>query len=199
MTKYIIAFLILLNPFALFVYLHSVMEELPRKVFFKVLAKATAISFFIFLLFAVFGTIIFEKLWSIRFESFRIFGGVVITTYALIFIIQGRSSFFTLKGTLDDLAAEIALPFMVGAATVSLSMVIGNSIALPKAIITISIPLILNLGLIMLLAYIKYDLLKEELKIIFDKITIFLLRLNGFFVGAIGVNMMITGIKTVVR
>ncbi|MBD3263791.1 MAG: MarC family protein [Candidatus Omnitrophica bacterium] len=199
MSAYIIPFMVLLNPFALFIYLNSVIEELPRGDFFRVLVKATGISFIIFSIFAVFGTAIFEKIWSIRFESFRIFGGIVITAYALIFIIQGRTSFFTLKGTLDDLAAEIALPFMVGAATVSLSVVIGNSIPLSEAILAILIPLLLNIGVIMLLIVVKYDLLRNRTRVVFDKVVVFFLRLNGFFVGAIGVNLIITGLENTIK
>ncbi len=187
-------FLILLNPFALFIYLNAIIEDLPRGEFFAVLLKATAVSFVIFSLFAMFGTAIFENIWGVRFESFRIFGGIVIVTYALIFIIQGKASFFTLKGTLDDLAAEIAFPFLVGAATVSLSVVIGKNIPLLEAIGAILLALIINLIIIMGLIVFKYDVLKNMMRKVFDRVMIFFLRLNGFFVGAIGINLIITGI-----
>jgi multiple antibiotic resistance protein len=199
MTGYIIPFLILLNPFALFVYLNPVISELSLRDFFQVLLKASLVSFFIFVVFAAFGITIFEDIWSIRFESFRIFGGIVIITYALVFIIQGKTSFFTLKGSLDHLAAEIALPFMVGAATVSLSVVIGNSISFPGAILAIFIPLIVNICAIMLLVLVKFRMLRPKARFVFDKMVVFLLRLNGFFVGAIGIDLIVTGVKNVLE
>jgi multiple antibiotic resistance protein len=172
------------------------MEELTRKSFSKVLLKATLISFIIFSIFARYGAFIFERVLSIHFASFRIFGGIVIVIFAIIFIVQGRRSFFTLKGSLDDLAAEIALPFLVGAATVSLSVIIGNNFSFPRSIIIILISLIANFAIIILLTLIKYNFLPRRLKIVFDKTMIIFLRLNGFLIGAIGLEMITGGVKT---
>ena len=60
-------------------------------------------------------------------ESFRIFGGVVLLSFGFLYIVKGDTALISIKEDLDDLASEIALPFMVGAATISLSIIIGNS------------------------------------------------------------------------
>ncbi|MCF7874113.1 MAG: hypothetical protein K9L84_00070 [Candidatus Omnitrophica bacterium] len=195
MLQFIISFLVLLNPFALFVYLNPIAKDLNRKDFLTVLIKAGGLSLILFLVSALFGRIIFEKILLIDFSSFKIFGGVVIIAYALIFIIQGKKSFFTLKGTLDDLAAEIALPFMVGAATISLCIIIGNrfnSLVASGIIIT---TMIIHVGLVFLLTILKYTFFKERLRVAFDKTMGMFLRLNGFIVGAIGSNLVISGIR----
>lgn len=195
MLQFIVSFLVLLNPFALFMYLNPIAKDLNRKDFSKVLLKAAGLSLVIFLAASLFGRFIFENFLFINFSSFKIFGGIVITTYALIFIIQGKKSFFILKESLDDLAAEIALPFMVGAATISLCIIIGNRFGPLKAMGIITITMIIHISLVFLLAILKYTLFKKRLRIAFDKIMGMFLRLNGFIVGAIGLNLIVSGIR----
>ncbi len=194
MYAYIISFLVLVNPFALFVYLNPIMDDLSYADFFKVLLKASLISTVIFLIFSEFGTLIFRFL-EIDFESFRIFGGVVIFTMALIFIIQGKKSFITLRGSLDELASEIALPFMVGAGTISISIIIGNNLTAWESALSIVTTLLLNFMIIATLVLIKYRIPSKRFKVAFDKMMVYLLRVNGFFVGAIGINMTVEGIQ----
>lgn len=189
MTTFLISFLVLLNPFALFIYLRNVMDELSRKDFLIVLLNSSLMSLTIFIIFALTGTFIFQKLFSISFESFRIFGGIVLITFALSFIVQGKRSFITLKGSLDDLASEIALPFMVGAATVSLSVIIGEALSPLQTVLILVFSIFINYLTIWGLMKIRYDILKKKSRLAFDKSLVIVLRLNGFFVGAIGVDM----------
>jgi multiple antibiotic resistance protein len=195
MLQFIISFLVLLNPFALFMYLNPIAAELNERDFFKLLLKAGGLSLLIFLAASLYGKIIFDNILFVDFASFKIFGGIVIITYALIFIIQGKKSFFTLKGDLDDLAAEISLPFMVGAATISLCLIIGNNFTSFETGMIITITMIMHVGIVFSLHFFKCRLLKERLKVPFDKIMGMLLRLNGFIVGAIGSNLITSGIR----
>jgi len=55
----IISFLIMLNPFAMFLYLRGVMHELSNKDFYIVLFKASVISYLIFAVFSTLGYTIF--------------------------------------------------------------------------------------------------------------------------------------------
>lgn len=183
----------MLNPFALFMYLQPAMKELYPRTFLKVFLKASLISLGIFLLFALSGTYIFENILQIHFEAFRIFGGIVIASFALLFIVQGKKSFITMKGDLDELASEIALPFMVGAATIALSILIGEQSSAVQSLFVISMVVAVNYLLIMGLMFLRLKLPKK-FKVAFDKNMETLLRLNGFFVGAIGLNMIIKGL-----
>lgn len=193
----IVSFLVLFNPIALFIYLNGIIEELPRKTFLQVLLKASVTSCIILIIFAVLGDKIFAKILSIRFASFQIFGGLVVLTIALIFIIQGKKSILTLRENLDDMASEIALPFMVGATTVSLSIIIGNHFSALQSAGIIAVSLLINYLGLLLLIVLKYDMLKNRLRVAFDKTLNIFLRLNGFFLGAIGVDMIIKGILRV--
>jgi multiple antibiotic resistance protein len=195
MFSTIIAFLAMLNPFALFLYLSPLMKELEHKTFLKVLAKASIISLIICIAFFFIGTFIFESILQIHFESFRIFGGIIIFSFAYLFIVKGQKAFITLKTDLDDLASEIALPFMVGAGTISLSILINEKLSISNGLIALLIIFIINFLFIYILKFIRGEISKSKFRKAFDKNMEILLRINGFLVGAIGIDMIITGIN----
>jgi multiple antibiotic resistance protein len=168
------------------------MKELSRRHFLKVLSKATVISLVVYFVFLYAGEFIFEKVLHIHFEAFRIFGGIIFFTFAYMFIIQGKKSLISMKEDLDDLASEIALPFMAGAGTITLSILMGNKYLLLKGSVMLVFIMALNFLIIISLMYLR-DALSQKIKIAFDKNMEIALRLNGLFAGAIGLNMIITG------
>lgn len=195
MLEFFISFLVLLNPFALFVYLIPLKKERGMREFANIMLRASLISYVIYLLFALFGQNIFRLL-NIDFEAFRIFGGIVLVSLALSFILQGKKSMIATRGELSRIAAEIALPFIVGVGTITLSILIGEALSAIKATITIAAVMVVNFVVIYLLALARH-LLKEDLKIVLDKNAEILLRINGFIVGAYGVNLIVEGLKNI--
>ena len=195
MLSNIIAFLIMLNPFAMFLYLQPVMQELKHRDFLLVLFKASLISFAIFATFMFAGDFLFQNIFRIHFESFRIFGGIIIFTIAYLFIVKGHKAFLQVKGNLDDMASEIALPFMVGAGTISLSILLSHTFPLTVAAFGLILILALNFLFIITLKYIRDALGKKRLEIAFDKIMQIMLRINGFLLGAIGIDMVVQGTR----
>jgi multiple antibiotic resistance protein len=170
------------------------MKELSKKDFLKVLSKATLISLGVYFFFLYAGEFIFDKVLHIHFEAFRIFGGIIFFTFAYMFIIQGKKSLINIKEDLDDLASEIALPFMAGAGTITLSILMGKKYILLKGLVILVFIMALNFIIIVSLMYLR-DILSEKIKIAFDKNMEIALRLNGLFAGAIGLNMIIVGIN----
>jgi len=190
----IISFLVLLNPLALFFYLQPVMRELTKKDFRKVLFKASFISFVIYVFFLYAGEFIFDKVLQINFEAFRMFGGIIFFMYAYMFIIHGKKSLITLKEDLDDLASEIALPFMAGAGTISLSVIMGQNFSFHIGLLLLVIIMLLNYLIVILLISIR-DVLSKRMRVAFDKNMEIGLRLNGLFAGAIGLNMIFVAVN----
>lgn len=196
MLGFFISFLVLLNPFALFVYLIPIKKERGMRDFSSILLRASLISYVIYLLFALFGQGIFELL-NVDFESFRIFGGIVLVSLALSFILQGKKSMIATRGELSQIAAEIALPFIVGVGTITLSILIGEALSPLKAILTIAAVMMANFIAVFLLALARHNL-REELKEVLDKNAEILLRINGFVVGAYGINLVVEGIRNII-
>lgn len=195
MIAAIFSFLVMLNPFALFLYLKPVMHDLSDADFRSVFLKASTISFSIFLVFLLFGDMVFQRVFRINFESFRIFGGIVLFSFAYIFIVQGKKAFIQIKGDLHDLASEIALPFMVGAGTISLTVLMSEQLELWQSILSLVVIVLVNFLIIMGLKQIRNSMRSKKFQLAFDKNMELLLRINGFFLGAIGVDMVVTGVS----
>jgi len=195
---FILSLLVLINPFALFVYLNPVIDGVGIRQFLRhVFMRATLISFGILAVFVLTGTSVFDQLLGIRFDAFRIFGGVVIFSIALVFIVQGKQSLIALRDDLDALASEIALPYMVGAATISISILAGNDLDPLVGLGSLAGALVINYASIGVLIAIKYKLLRNGWRIAFDKFMGILLRINGFFIGAIGIDLVVTGVLAI--
>ena len=199
MIETILGFLIMLNPFALFIYLSPIMEDLDNRQFNSVLMKASIISFLIYCVFMIGGEFLFKQVFRIHFESFQVFGGIVIFSYAYQYIVRGDKSLIHIKENLDDLASEIALPFMVGAGSISLSILIGYQHEIYIGVGLLAIILFINFFTILLLKYIKDQLSRRKMKVAFDKNMSIFLRVNGFFIGAIGVDMTVKGIINLLK
>lgn len=196
MLSSLFEFLVLLNPFALFLYLLPIMKELDDQTFNKVLMKASLISFSIYLIFLLTGDFLIADVFRINFESFRIFGGIIIFTFAYLFIVKGEKALIKIKGDIDELASEIALPFMVGAGTISLVIIISFSEPILNGSFILCSTLLINYFVIMFLKKLREQFNKRKHRQVFDHNMEILLRLNGFFVGAIGVNMILNGVTT---
>ncbi|MFP4424377.1 MAG: MarC family protein [Candidatus Woesearchaeota archaeon] len=199
MIPQVIQFLVMLNPFALFLYLLPVMRDLDSKTFYKVLAKASFISLIILGLCVFLCNLLIENVFQINLESARIFGGIIIFSFAYFFIIKGEQAYIYMKGSLDDLASEIALPFMVGAGTITLSLFLGQNHSDVKGFFVILIALAITFVIIMVLKEIREFIFRKRYRIAFDKNMELLLRLNGFFIGAIGINMVRLGVVNLLK
>jgi len=197
MMSEIFALLVMLNPFAIFLYIEPIRKALDYKNLIKVIFKASLISFIILILFFLFGNAFFENYLKINFESFRIFGGFIIIVFAFQYIMKGKEALISMKEDLDDLASEIALPFMVGAGTISVSILMSKSLNIFVGFFVMALVFILNFIILISLINLRMLIDKKKFKIAFDKNMGILIRLNGFFIGAIGVDMIITSLKNI--
>ena len=189
------ALLILLNPFSLFLYLKDVMERRPHRDFVRVLLKASLISYVLCLIFAFFGEDIFMNVIKINFESFRMFGGIVIFSFAFLFIVRGHKTLINAQNGVDEIAQELAMPFMVGAGVISISVLIGHNYNYFQSALQIGAGLAANLVIILLLKYLKDFISARVSKEGFERFMGIMVRVLGFMLGAIGIEMVITSIK----
>jgi multiple antibiotic resistance protein len=193
MTQAIVSFLIFMNPIALFLYLLPLKKEVGLRKFVNIVARASFITYLIFFVFTVSGDRFFQAL-DVNFEAFRIFGGTVVASLSLIFIINGKKSLIRTTGELNRIAAEIALPFMVGAGTITLSILVGRQLGALQGSIAIFIAMFLTFVMISALAAFRQSL-NKRFKIVFDQNADILLRINSFIIGAIAVDIISIGIK----
>lgn len=187
-------FLVMINPVALFLYLNPHIEDMEQWMFPKVIWKATLIAGLIYSIFILTGDFIFLKVFQIDFEAFRLFGWIIIFALAFMFIVDGKESFIKMRNCIDDMAAQLALPFMVGAGSISVSILIWNAYDFFEGALILLVVLLANFLIILALKLIKDSVFHNWLKPYFDKLLWVVFRLNSFFMGAVGVDMILTAI-----
>jgi len=198
MVEAIIAFLVLLNPIAMFIFLQPVIRKLSFSELLRVLAKASVGAFIIFALFALGGDIFFQKVLQVRFDSFRIFGGLVITYLSFVMIVQGKKSFINYNADHSLISGEIMMPLMVGAGTISLSILMGDSFGKARTVVALALVIAITYVFIAGLALLRKRVIRRFARA-FDRDMDMALRLIAFFAGTIGLDMIINGVQNIWR
>ncbi len=198
MIEFIAYFLALMNPFALFIYTIPLLKEKSIQDYTSIIVRATAISWAIYVFFAIVGLYIFNEVLNLSFDSFRIFGGLVLVAFALSFIIQGKESMVSTKGELSKIASEVALPFMVGAGTIALSVIIGDQLGWLQGAIVITTVMAITALAVIGLAVFRLRI-RNRMRVVLDKNLEILLRINGFIVGAFGVDLIVVGVRNLIQ
>jgi len=196
--QYIVSFLVLINPIVTFIYLQPVIKRMPYRELLRVIAQGSLVALVIFFIFSVIGNSFFKDVLQVKFESFRVFGGLVIAYLAFAMIVQGRTSLITYEDDHASIANQIAMPLLIGAGTISLSIIIGNNYNPMGSAFILSIVMLINfLALALLTAF--QNNIKRYFSKDFDNYMEAALRLFAFFAGAIGINMLVTGIQNLMH
>jgi multiple antibiotic resistance protein len=194
MFNAILSFLVLLNPIEIFIMLHPVLIRMTRRQVSSVMARASVVALILYLLFAFTGDFLFTRLLQIDFDSFRVFGGFIITYLSFQMIVHGKKSFITYSDDHSAVANQIAMPVMVGAGTVAVAILMGSTYGRMVSAVAITSVLIINFLVIVALVKIR-STMADRYVLAFDKNMETLLRLLAFLGGAIGLDMVATGIK----
>lgn len=194
MLQYVIYFVTLMNPVAIFVYLIPLKQQRGLDDFTRILVRASLITFIIYSVFALFGEAIFTEILQVNFRSFQVFGGLVLTGLSFNYLVAGKRKMIKTEGEIYDIAAETALPYMVGTGTITMSILIGRALGNLPAILTVGGVIAISFAIIMTLALIRQGM-KRRIKDRLDQNLQVFMRLNGFFVGAIGVDLIVQGIR----
>jgi len=191
--------LVILNPFSQLLYLQDLINGLPPKEFVPVHLKASLISLSIFILFSLVGeNYIMRYVFQIRLASLQIFGGIIMLFIAFQYIINGPGSNLLYKGNISELAPNISLPYMVGPGTIWISILIGKKFDFSKSLLIISAVIALNFILVVAYQQVQYRLHSSRNTVIGKYLAIFM-RTNALFIGAIAVEMLISGIENVIN
>jgi multiple antibiotic resistance protein len=189
---------ILLNPFLMSVYLIHLIRELTLKEFTKVVIRAHLISFVAFLIFAISGESIFEKVFKVHFASFLIFGGIVFLMIGIKAVFSGQITLLETRGDPEHIAGAIAMPFMIAPGTLSASVLIGSSLPRTGAILAIAVAVIGSLVSLILFKYIHDPLKKSNERLLNRYVEIFG-RVVAVFTGTYAIEMIANGIRLLLK
>ncbi len=186
--------LVILNPFALAVYLIDLFRTTRLVELFYILVRAMLIGACVFCLFAWSGQAVFTNVLQIRFAAFQVFGGVVFLVMALRFMLNGSETLVALRGPPGRVAGAIAMPFLIGPGSVSAATLAGLKLPTAWALLAIGSAL----GVVVLVLCV--------LKVLFDWVSVrnaplveryveIASRVSAMVVGSIAVEMTFDGVE----
>jgi len=118
--------LIIMNPFAQTLYLSTLMQQTKGGEFTRVLGEGAIFTFLICMMCAVVGEFILFRVFQVSLPAMRVFGGLVNLQLAWAYVLKGPSGVKLFRGDIAELAQQIAMPVMVGAGVVWVSIRIGR-------------------------------------------------------------------------
>ena len=186
--------LVLLNPFLVIVYLIDVMEKLSYRRFRNVLFRAGLISVLVFVVFAVLGFGIFDKIIQAEFASFQIFGGIIFLLIGIQFVFKGRSAIEDLRGESKYIAGAIAMPVLIGPGTISYAVIIGKQLNAIESVISILISVFISLAVMIVLKKI-YDQLHRKNEELVQRYIEISGRITAMIAGTIAIEMIMEGVQ----
>jgi small neutral amino acid transporter SnatA (MarC family) len=187
--------LMLLNPFLMIVYLMDLVQDLEPRTFNRVLIRAGLISSGIFIVFALLGETIFSTLLQARFESFQIFGGIVFLIIGVRFVFSGTEAMKGLRGRPEHIAGAIAMPIMIGPATISASILAGNSLGRGMAILAILLAVGFSVLVVIGLKRV-HDYVRPRNEGLVERYIEIMGRVTALVVGTFAVEMIMQGLRS---
>jgi len=185
---------VLLNPFLMTIYLLDLIERLDGATFRSVLVRGSAISACVFAVFALAGAAIFQDVLQVRFASFLVFGGIVFLIIGIRFVFDGPEAVTRVRGPAEHLAGSIAMPFMIGPATVSASVLAGAHLSAPLAVLSIVAALAAAVAGILLLKTL-YDHVHQRNERLVSRYIDIVGRISALVVGTIAMDMILSGLE----
>jgi multiple antibiotic resistance protein len=186
--------LALLNPFLLVVYLTDMISKLDKSKFWRVLVRAGLIAAVVFCCFALLGDAIFSRVFQADFASFQIFGGLVFVLIGLQFVFRGPAAIEILRGDSAHIAGAVAMPVLIGPATISASVVIGKRHEPLAACIVVFGAVALSLLMVLLLKAV-HDYVRPRNESLVERYIEIAGRITALYVGTVAVEMIMQGIS----
>jgi small neutral amino acid transporter SnatA (MarC family) len=186
-------FLALLNPFLLSLYLLELIVRLSPRQFRQVLTRGVIIGGAVFSLFALTGDALFSTLLQVDFSSFQIFGGILFLLVGIDFFFNGPRAIALLRGEPEHLAGSIAMPFLIGPATVSAAIMIGSSLDTTEALGVVWLTMAAVVVGLVALKY-AHDHMRERNARLVDRYVDITGRVSSLMIGTFAVQMILTGL-----
>jgi multiple antibiotic resistance protein len=192
-TRSFLMLFVLLNPFILSIYLLEVVTALEFREFARQLFRAMVISFVVFASFAWAGEALFENAFQVRFFAFRIFGGI---TFLIIGVrlITGARETVSVRAKGEQVAASIAMPFIVGPGTISASVIAGARLDWGWAVLAIALAQLTALAALLLFKRI-HDRIRANREPLVQRYTEIVGRATALFAGSFAIDMILRGVE----
>jgi len=169
------------------------MDELSSNQFIKVLARACIISLTVFWIFGLTGESLLIGVLNVRPEAMRVFGGAIFFVVGYNYMVKGGRAVGILRGSLEELPSAIAVPFMIGAGTITQAILVGKNCSAIGTIGVLFVGVLLSFFVVLAFKFLK-DRIAGDRERVFERYVNILTRLNGLLIGAISTEMIVSGI-----
>lgn len=185
---------VLLNPFLMSIYLLDLISRLNTAAFRAVTTRGAAIAATVFIIFALTGDMIFRNLLHVRFASFLIFGGVIFLVIGIRFVLIGSAAITSLRGPAEHVAGSIAMPFMIGPATVSASVLAGARMPWFLAVLAIVTALVATSVCVIVIKTL-HDHISTRNQSLVNRYVDIVGRISALVIGTVAVEMIAQGVE----
>lgn len=186
---------VILNPFALSVYLIELFRDRALPECARIVARAALISGSVFVFFVWTGDAVFRVVLQVRFAAFQVFGGTLFFIIALRFMLGGTSTLVSLRGEPGHVAGAIAMPFMIGPGTVSAATLAG--LKLGPILGTFCVLAALSCAALVLVGFkLGFDHVQRSNSALVERYVEIASRVSAMIIGSIAVEMTLRGLET---
>ena len=186
--------LVIINPFAQMLYLTNLMNRTATREFGRIYLEGSLITFVICMICAYLGDRVIFQLFGVTLPAMRVFGGLINLQLSYSYIMHGPEGIKLFNGDINELAQQIALPVMVGAGVVWVSMRMGT---LYNPVTTAGIfVVVLAINFSLVFGYqALFKRVRGRVELLLVKYFGIAMRFNALLVGALSVDMILGGIR----
>ena len=185
---------VLLNPFLMSVYLVELIKGMDSREFARQLIRAGIISYIVFLLFVWAGETIFEDVLQVRFLSFMIFGGITFLIIGIRMIIGIGAPVESLRPHNKEVSGAIAMPFIVGPGTITVSVLTGSRLEFTAAAGAIALGLGMAIGSILVMKKV-YDIVRNRSEVYLSRYMDIAGRVTALLAGTFAIELILKGLE----
>lgn len=185
--------LAIINPFAQMLYLTPLMRDTEFRQFYRILLEGVAMTYAVCLGCAFLGEWLLFEFFQVRLASMRVFGGLINLQLAWMYVMKGPEGVKLFSGSVTELAQQIALPIMIGAGVIWVTMRIGRVHPPWATAVIIFAALSVNLAAILTYHFLL-TATTGPLGLAVIKYLGMAMRLNALLIGAVSVEMILGGI-----
>jgi small neutral amino acid transporter SnatA (MarC family) len=189
----VLLMLVIMNPFAQTLYLSELMTRTTTREFGSILLQGVLMTLFICLICAFFGRLILFNLFQVSLPTMRVFGGLINLVLAYRYVMHGPQGVKLFSGDVTEIAQQIAMPVMVGAGVVWISMRIGETHSPPVAAAIIATVLTINAAVVFGYRGV-FQVVHGNVERMLVKYFGVVMRFNALLIGALSVQMILGGI-----
>lgn len=186
-------FIAVINPVSKIAVISVLPETATSRDITQISIRSTIAAFLMLLVFALSGSFILSNIFHVQLYSFQIVGGIVVFYFGFMALKNGVFFEMDASKKLSDLSiVPIASPLIAGPATITAVISMSAEYTVLPVIIAIAMALTVNMTIMLLSRFIAKPLIRFNLLGV-------LIRIMGLFVASIGVNMVLSGIRSFIE